>query len=121
MSLPLKLLVIFVVSACVVTGQALLTLVARRLAWPATVANVLESTVLSGLFYACVTVYLLGLVSYAVLLRFFPFAQVNVTLTVFIIGLTMAYTYALGQHLSAMQWAGAALCTVGVIALNSDT
>jgi drug/metabolite transporter (DMT)-like permease len=117
MSVAVRTVLLLLVSACVVSGQALLSVLSRRLEWPLALDNI-RALAVTPVFYGCILVYLVGFVLYASLLRFSPLAQVNLTLIALVIFATFAYTYLLGQTLTPLQWLGAVLTGIGILALN---
>ena len=119
MPLAVKVLALLITSGCIVSAQALLAIIARRVEWPLTLSGLLGHSLLSPIFYVCAASYAIGIAAYVLLLRFFPLAQVNISLMVLMIAMTLGYTYYLGQHLNNLQWAGAVIAAVGLIALNS--
>lgn len=118
-SFTLKLVLIFVSSGSVVTGQALLSLISRKLYWPIAWPELARLIIQNPLSYACVLSYAVGVIAYATLLKYFPLAQINITLMVVMITITLGYTHMLGQTLTGTQWIGAVLAAIGLIALNS--
>jgi hypothetical protein len=118
-SLITKVLTLLITSGSIVIGQALLAVIARRLEWPLTSAGLFRQILLNPLFYLCGLIYIVAIIAYVILLRFLPLAQVNISLMVVMIAMTLGYTFYLGQDLTGLQWAGAVVATVGLIALNA--
>ena len=85
------------------------------LRFPAAIIDSLKSIS----FYFLVLLYSAGLAGYAYLLRHYPLAEINITLMVTMIALTLGYSHWLGQSITATQWLGAALATAGLIALQT--
>jgi drug/metabolite transporter (DMT)-like permease len=115
----LKFSVIVSVSFLMVTGQALLSVYARSIEFPLRFPGVIVDSLRSITFYCLVISYSAGLAGYAYLLRYYPLAEINITLMVTMIALTLAYSHWLGQAITTTQWLGAALATAGLIALQS--
>ena len=114
-----KIALVVLVSFMMVSGQALLSVYTRSLHTPLRFPDAILNSLRSALFYCLILVYTIGLVGYAYLLRHFPLAEINITLMVIMISMTLAYTYLLGQPMTAIQWVGAVLATAGLIALQS--
>jgi len=115
----LKLTLVLLVSFLMVTGQALLSLYARALEFPLQFSDVIVHSLRSRQFYCLVVSYSAGLIGYAYLLRHYSLAEINITLMVTMIALTLGYSHWLGQAITITQWFGAALATAGLMALQS--
>jgi drug/metabolite transporter (DMT)-like permease len=114
-----KALLVIFVSFMMVTGQALLSIYTRSLRVPLSYPDTLIDTLRSAAFYGLIACYTVGLLGYAYLLRYYPLAEINLTLMVAMIAITLGYTYWLGQSMTGVQWIGAILATTGIIALQS--
>ena len=68
----------------------------------------------SPLSYGIIFSYGIGSVFYLMLLRYFPLAQVTLTILACMMCMVAVYTLALGQAMSTTQWLGAALTGAGV-------
>ncbi len=114
-----KTALVILVGFMMVSGQALLSVYTRALHIPLRFPDAIIDTLRSPYFYCLFVFYTVGLVGYAYLLRHFPLAEINITLMVTMISMTLGYTWLLGQPMTATQWIGAVLATAGLIALQS--
>src|SRR4051812_26900730 len=114
-----KAVLVMVVSFLMVSGQALLSIYMRALRLPLSYPGTLSETLRSAAFYGLILSYAVGLLGYAYLLRYYPLADINLTLMVAMIAITLGYTYWLGQPMTGVQWIGAILAATGIIALQS--
>ena len=114
-----KAALVLLVSFLMVSGQAALSIYSRSLSMPIRFPQVLIETLESIFFYCLAVSYSAGLLGYAYLLRQYPLAEINITLMVVMISMTLAYTYWLGQPMTGTQWLGAVVAAAGLIALQS--
>ena len=119
MTLAIKIILLLLVSGAIVSGQALLSIYVRNLRLPFNLGEALVYTATSGPFYAFMLFYGAGILGYLVLLRTYTLAEINLSLMVIIIAMTLGYGYVLGQSLTTLQWIGAVLATIGLVAMNS--
>lgn len=119
MQFALKVFLIVLNGFCIVTGQALMGVMARSLTQPIEPGRALRELVLHPASYGFVGCYVASTIVYLALLRSFPLAEVTLSILVVMILMTAVYTYWLGDQMSARQWAGVAVLLIGVILLQS--
>lgn len=118
MQFALKAFLIGLNAFCIVSGQALMGVMARSLTQPIAPARTLKELLLHPASYGFVACYLASTVVYLALLRRFPLAEVTLSILVVMILMTAFYTYWLGDQMSARQWAGVVVILIGVVLLQ---
>lgn len=119
MGMPLKLLLIFVSGTAIVAGQAFMTVYIRKFPAVFSVNKAVSYSLTSWTFYGFFISYGLALLTNLILLRFFPLAQVTVSILVVSIVTGVVCTFFLGQSLTWPQLAGVLMILIGFVFLNA--
>lgn len=121
MNLFFKILLYLATSFCISTGQSFLSLYARGIESPFIFTKWLQYSISSTFLYVSAVAYGIGLVMFIILLRFFPVAQVTITIMVSLVIMILIYSRVLGQELNSLQIIGAFIAMIGLCALNYKT
>ena len=107
------------IAACIVGGQYSLAVFARSLGEPWTAVGLILQALRSPALYASAVCYVTGIGLYLMLLRRSGLAETNVPIIVLIIAINLVVSHLAGEHLSAGQWAGAALAAIGLLVMHT--
>ena len=118
MPFALKAFLIVLNACCIVTGQALMGVMARSLTQPLEPVRAMRELIAHPASYGFVGCYLASTFVYLTLLRSFPLAEVTLSILVVMILMTGFYTYWLGDQMSVRQWVGVIVILIGVILLQ---
>lgn len=104
--------------ATIAGGQALMSMVSRRLPAEEPVASMLGQSALRWELWLAVALYGTGMVAMLVLMRVLPLAQVSIGVLAVTILCNVGFTLAMGQSLSLAQYVGIAMVFGGMVLLQ---
>jgi drug/metabolite transporter (DMT)-like permease len=118
MNVAVKAALIAVASAGIVLGQACMTVYIRQFPFPFDVRKAVSYSCTSWSFFAIFVAYGLAFVTNIILLRFFPLAQVMLSILAITVPAGIGISYILGQPLTRVQVMGAVFILAGFLLLH---
>jgi drug/metabolite transporter (DMT)-like permease len=102
----------------IISGQASMVIYVRKIPSPFNFLKLVEYSVTAWSFYGIFVCYGLGFAAYILLLRFFPLAEVSVSVLVVTVLAAVIYTFLLGQSITLLQILGVVFVIIGFILLQ---